>query len=88
MWRLNIFLLGAVTLGCALVALFFLRFWRTTADRLFAYFAATFGLLAVHWALLALTAPTYEHRPLLYLVRLAAFVLVLVAVADKNRPEY
>ena len=87
MWQLNIFLLGGVTLGCALVTVFFVRFWRTTADRLFAYFAAAFGLLAVHWALLALTAPKYEHRPLLFLVRLAAFVIVLVAIADKNRRE-
>jgi hypothetical protein len=37
--------------------------------------------------LLALTTPTYEHRPLLHLIRLSAFVLVLVAIADKNRRD-
>jgi hypothetical protein len=79
--------LGALVLGCALAALFFLRFWRNTADRLFAYFAVTFALLAAHWTLLALVAPAYEHRPLVYLIRLAAFVLVLVAIADKNRRQ-
>jgi hypothetical protein len=86
-WQLSLFLLGAVTLGCALVTLFFVRFWRTTGDRLFGFFALAFGLLGIHWALLAVTTPTYEHRPLLYLIRLSAFVLVLVAIADKNRRD-
>lgn len=82
---LNVFLLGAVVLACALAALFFLRFWRNTADRLFAGFAVAFALLAIHWTLVALTAPRGEHRPLFYLVRLAAFVTVLLAIVDKNR---
>jgi steroid 5-alpha reductase family enzyme len=82
---LNDFLLGAVALSCALAALFFVRFWRNTTDRLFAWFAATFALLAMHWTLVALTDPTDEHRPLLYLIRLAAFAIVLVAIAGKNR---
>ena len=85
MWPLSAFLLGGVTLGCALLTLFFFRFWRTTGDRLFVFFALAFGLLGVHWAPLAFTTPTYEHRPLLYLVRLAAFLLVLIAIVDKNR---
>jgi hypothetical protein len=85
MWPPSAFLLGAVTLGCALLTLFFFRFWRTTGDRLFVFFALAFGLLGIHWALLAFTMPTYEHRPLFYLVRLAAFVLVLIAIVDKNR---
>jgi hypothetical protein len=82
---LNNFLLGAVALGCALAALFFVRFWTSTADRLFAWFAATFTLLAVHWTLVALTDPTDEHRPLLYLIRLAAFLILLGGIVEKNR---
>ena len=82
---LNDFLLGAVALGCAVAALFFARFWRNTGDQLFAWFAATFALLALHWTLVALTAPTNEHRPFIYLVRLAAFVVILAGIAEKNR---
>ncbi len=82
---LNAFLLGAVTLGCAVAALFFVRFWRNTADQLFAWFAATFALLALHWTLVVLTAPTNEHRPFIYLVRLAAFVVILTGIAQKNQ---
>ena len=84
---LNVFMLGAVALGCALAALFFLRFWRNTGDRLFAGFAAAFTLLGIHWTLVALTAPTDEHQPHFYLVRLAAFVTVLLAIVEKNRRE-
>lgn len=71
---------------CAAVAgLFFLRFWRQTADRLFASFAAAFWLLSVHWIGLGLTSPQYEFRPLLYGIRLVASLLILAAIIDKNR---
>lgn len=82
---LGIFILGALVFGCALAALFFLRFWYSTADQLFACFAASFALLAIHWTLVAFIDSTDEHRPLLYLVRLTAFVVVLVGIARKNR---
>ena len=77
---------GATVMACFVSALFFLRFWRTTRDRLFLLFAVAFGMMALHWMGLALTSPDYEFRPLLYGVRLAAFVVILLAIADKNRP--
>ncbi len=42
------YLAGAVTLGYLIAAVFFLRFWRKTGDRLFLAFAAAFGLLALN----------------------------------------
>ena len=33
------FIMGAIAMASAVVALFFLRFWRETGDRLFAIFA-------------------------------------------------
>jgi hypothetical protein len=78
-------LLGALILGCALVALFFVRFFRDTRDRLFAFFAAAFLVLAFHWLVLALTDPVSEHRPLFYLLRLVAFGMIVVAILEKNR---
>ncbi len=79
------FLNGANLMGAAIAALFFLRFWRQTGDRLFASFALAFTLLSVNWLALSLTSPDYEFRPLLYLIRLAAFVLIIAAIIDKNR---
>jgi hypothetical protein len=85
---LDAFVLGAITLGCGAAGLFFARFFRETADRLFAFLAAAFWLLALHWAVLAFTDPRHEHRPLLYLLRLVAFALVIGGILDKNRfPE-
>jgi hypothetical protein len=78
--------LQAVAATAALVSgLCFLRFWRDTRDRLFAYFAVAFGLLALCWLLLALVNPTAETRPFVYAIRLAAFGLIIAAIVDKNR---
>jgi hypothetical protein len=78
-------LLGALAFGAVLAGLFFFRFWHVTGDRLFRWFSAAFWLLGAHWALLGLTDPSYEYRPLLYLIRLAAFVMVLLGIVEKNR---
>ena len=80
-----LFLHGATTMGCIVAALYFLRFWRDTRDRLFVLFAVAFGVLALNRAAIALSHPTAEMEPYFYLARLAAFVLIAFAVIDKNR---
>lgn len=75
---------GALAAGYLVAALFFLKFWRRTGDRLFAAFSAAFGLLAVASALPVLLATPHEERGGVYLIRLAAFVLIIVAVLGKN----
>ena len=83
---LNTFILGAVVMACGVAGLFFLRFWRRTNDRLFAIFAAAFWLLGLNWLLLSFTDPEAETRRVaLYTIRLLAFVLIIVAIVDKNR---
>lgn len=79
------FLSGAVTLGFFVAGLFFFRFWRRTRDGLFAAFGAAFCLLGINQALLVLTDVPVEERSWLYLLRLAAFILILVAIVSKNR---
>jgi hypothetical protein len=82
---MKIFIAGLLTMGNAIAALFFARFWRETSDRLFGFFAAAFALLALQRALLA-AAPSLGVSDLWsYVIRLAAFVLILIAIADKNR---
>ena len=81
------FLSGAVTLGFCLAGLFFLSFWRRTHDGLFLAFAFAFWLLGLNQALIALTNIPVEERSWLYLFRLAAFALILVAIVRKNRPR-
>jgi hypothetical protein len=76
---------GALFAGYSVAALFFLRFWVTSRDRLFAMFAAAFGILAVQRIALALTRTVVEDQSTLYLLRLLAFIIILVAIVDKNR---
>jgi len=82
---LNDFLGGAVSMGFAVAALLFLRFWRRTREALFLAFAASFLLLGVTQALLILTEVPLEERSWLYLLRLAAFLLILGALWWQNR---
>ena len=83
--RLADFLAGAVAFGFVVCALFFLRFWKRTRDGLFLAFALAFGLLGVGQAILALANIPTEERGSIYLIRLAAFALILVAILRKNR---
>ena len=82
---LFVFLSGAITMGFAMAGLFFLRFWKQTADGLFLAFALAFVLLGLTQALLALADIPVEERSWLYLIRLAAFALILAAIWRKNR---
>lgn len=79
------FLSGAISLGFLIAALFFLRFWRRTHDSLFATFAIAFGLLGVGQAIQALANITEEERSYIFLIRLVAFTLILIAIIRKNR---
>ena len=78
------FLSGCVAAGFVVAGLFFLRFWRRTSDSLFLAFAIAFWLLGAVQALLALTDFPVEERSFIYLIRLAAFVLILLAIWRKN----
>lgn len=76
---------GMAAMGAWVGALFFLRFWRASRDRLFAFFALAFGLLGLNWVLTVLLRVEDESRHLLYTVRLVAFLVILAAIWDKNR---
>ena len=76
---------GAIVMGYAVAGLFFLRFWRQTRDRLFLIFAVSFWLLGAQRLALALTAQMAESQTAFYMIRLFAFLLILLAIVDKNR---
>jgi hypothetical protein len=78
---------GLIVAGDLIAALFFLKFWRRSGDTLFAIFSAAFLLLALGQALLALTNVPVEERSWIYLLRLAAFSLIIVGIVHKNRAD-
>jgi len=82
------FLSGALTMGFAIAGLFFLRFWKRTGDGLFLPFALAFWLLGLAQALLTFTNIPVEERSWLFLLRLAAFSLILASIWIKNRKSY
>lgn len=82
---LNQFLAGAAIVSLLVIAMFFLRFWKRTHDRLFLFFAGAFLILMVERIIRASMAVETEWAPYVYTVRLAAFILIIVAVVDKNR---
>ncbi|HVT08368.1 MAG TPA: DUF5985 family protein, partial [Polyangia bacterium] len=77
------FILGALTMASCVIGLFFLRFWRQSGDRLLLVFATAFFVLAVDWGLRGAWEPTLGTRHYFFLVRLLAFVLLVIGIIDK-----
>lgn len=69
----------------AVAGLFFIKFWAASRDRLFAMFAAAFWILGIQRLLLAATRTMFEDQAIFYSLRLLAFVIIIVAIVDKNR---
>lgn len=81
------FMWGVLAMASCVAALFFLRFWRATRERLFVFFALAFAGLTANWLGLAvINHPTDEaQQEYAYIVRLVAFVILLIGIFDKNR---
>ena len=78
------FLAGALTMGFATAALFFLRFWLRTHDALFLAFCTAFLLFALNQALIGTFEPGADHAAGVYLLRLLGFALIIGAIVLKN----
>ncbi len=79
------FLWGALAALSAVAGLLFLRFYRDLRDRLFLFFGLGFWTLGLNWSGLALGGGDDEARRWYFWIRLAAFLLFIVGVVDKNR---
>jgi hypothetical protein len=78
------FLWGLLAMASAVASLLFLRYGKVTRERLFLYFSAAFLAMTLNWLGLAIVEPDNEHRHIAYLLRLLAFVLILIGIVDKN----
>lgn len=79
------FMSGAIMMASAACGLFFLKSWRNTSDRLFLLFALAFWTLSLERWILAFVQIENEFRYYVYVFRMVAFVLIMVAIVDKNR---
>jgi hypothetical protein len=82
---LTVALSGALCMGYAVAALFFAKFWRRIGVPLFAWFAVAFVLLAAQRVMLVLVEREAGAMPWSYVLRLLAFVLLLVGIVAQNR---
>ena len=64
--------------------LFFARFWVRSGDGFFLAFTAAFWLLALNQMLVAMVHQSEVNEVWLYLMRVAAFLLIAVAIVRKN----
>jgi asparagine N-glycosylation enzyme membrane subunit Stt3 len=80
-----VFIAGASAGLAGVASAFFVRFWRGTGDRFFLLFAGAFALFAVNR--IGLISTDREHNVWIYVLRLAAFALIILAIVDKNRPR-
>lgn len=88
----NHFFSGVTFLGAAAVGLFFIRFWRKSRERLFLILAIAFWMFAAERVILLglpfILDPGQPSPPhWVYLARFTAFMLLIVAIVEKNRPS-
>ncbi len=76
---------GALAMGCFAAGLLFMRLYRRTRDRLFVFFGLGFFALMGNWIALAAVEAVRESQHLIYLIRLLAFVIIIIGIVDKNR---
>lgn len=70
-----------------LIVYVFARFWRQTRDRLFLFFAAGFGVMAIHRIALGLAASRgvdIDDQGGIYMIRLASYLLIAAGIVAKN----
>lgn len=79
------FLSGTIAMASLVVAFFFMRFFVKIKDRFFLYFAIAFGLMTLERIVALLSGIKEESQSLIYVVRLASFIIILFAIYRKNR---
>ena len=82
---IHFMLLGAIVVASLLAGLCFARFWWTTKDRFFLYFAISFWIEGINRAYTGYMRVHQENLPIYYVVRLVAYTLILLAIWKKNR---
>lgn len=84
---MKLILLGAIAMACLVICVIFIRFWATTRDRFFLFFAVSFAIAGIGRLMLGILPHTDDQTPLIYLTQLFAFLVIIYAIADKNRAK-
>lgn len=79
------FLLGVIVTASLAAGAYFLKFWRQTRDFLFLGFGLAFLIEGVNRTCFLFVANPESGSVVLYSVRLLSYLLILFAIAHKNR---
>ena len=82
---INAALSGGIAVAFAMIGVCFIRFWRTSRNRLFLLFGIAFFVLVFERVVLVLINPDNELAPYVYAMRLLAFSIIIAAIVDQNR---
>ncbi len=88
----TLFLAGISMATFAASGLFFVKLWRAAQDRFFAFFAIACGLLSIERVVALFVqgvfdsdlVPLPESTSWIYLIRLLAFLMIVIAIVSKN----
>jgi len=81
------FLLGVIAASSLTAGIFFLKFWKRTHDSLFLSFGIAFIIEGLNRIAILFAQRPNEGSPIIYIVRLCAFLLILAAILKKNYGE-
>jgi hypothetical protein len=90
---ISIFLSGICMATFAASGVFFLKYWKASKDRFFLFFSVACWLLSIERIALVFltnqyTAPDHaEVASWIYIFRLLAFAMILIAIVEKNRAK-
>jgi hypothetical protein len=79
------FLLGMIVMASLVAGGYFMKFWRQTRDPLFLGFSAAFFIEGLNRTCFLFVPNPESGNVLIYSVRLLSYLLILVAIAYKNR---
>ena len=79
------FLLGVIVTASLVAGAYFLKFWRQTRDSLFLGFACAFLIEGVNRTCFLFVPNPESGSVTLYSIRLLSYLLILIAIAYKNR---
>jgi hypothetical protein len=82
---INAALSGGIAVAFAMIGVCFIRFWRSSRNRLFLLFGIAFFVLVAERVILVLVNPDNEVAPYIYSMRLVAFAIIIAAIVDQNR---
>jgi hypothetical protein len=82
---MNEMLVGAIATSSFIASLFFLRFWKSTQDRFFLYFALSFLIEAANRVFLVVCFNLSEESPIYYVIRFISYAFIILAIIEKNK---